>query len=494
MYRVLIADDEPSIRNGLARLIDWDSLGFEITALASDGKEALKQIEKDKPDLLLIDIKMPNMDGLELMDTLKFRNIACKIIVISAYSEFKYAKKAIEVGAKTYLLKPISPEDLTAAVVSVKEDLMFQENLSRNLNLNRFSSLYTIGVGLLTGNENFDSLVELGHKFSLHLPWTSYRIIGSVPNNSVREILRGFCSRYPESIPFRYNAIDLILCDNRYFAEDDPSLLPSLAREIKQAISETHLLAASRVIRSKEELHIGLLELEEILKNSFLFQNKTMIDLEKLTKPIPELPAVTEESLKELYTYIQTSNLIKITGYLEELKNCCMESMSGEKLIKNLYCDLMAKINKKFDFIENLNSLFYKIYNCSSIENLHDFVKVKIMELSDKLLETGNLQNLDEIISFINRNFKDTELALNQLSTKFGYHPTYLGVLLKNKVGKSFNQYLLDLRLNHACTLLRQGVSITDTAYECGFSDAEYFRKLFKKTYHISPAKWKQTL
>ncbi|HPU43409.1 MAG TPA: response regulator, partial [Dictyoglomaceae bacterium] len=109
MYRVIIADDEKIIREGIKKVIDWQKEGFKIICDASDGVDAYKKITRLKPELCLIDIKMPGLDGLELIKRITEEKIDTKVIIITGYPEFEYARKAIDLGVKTYLIKPIDP-------------------------------------------------------------------------------------------------------------------------------------------------------------------------------------------------------------------------------------------------------------------------------------------------------------------------------------------------------------------------------------------------
>lgn len=126
MYYVQLVDDEPIIRNGLSRMIDWEALGFEISCLAQNGKQALEQLEVEKVDLIITDIEMPIMDGLTFISEVREleNNMPAKeIIVLTAYDDFSYAKTAIRYGVSEYILKPVDGEELTKTLLQIKANL-----------------------------------------------------------------------------------------------------------------------------------------------------------------------------------------------------------------------------------------------------------------------------------------------------------------------------------------------------------------------------------
>lgn len=124
MYQVLIVDDEPIVKIALRSMLDWGTLGFHICATASNGQEALEMAEKYRPDLIICDLKMPVMDGIELIQTAKDRKMDCEFLVISNYEDFNYVRTALVLGASDYILKvSISPEELTSQLQKIREKL-----------------------------------------------------------------------------------------------------------------------------------------------------------------------------------------------------------------------------------------------------------------------------------------------------------------------------------------------------------------------------------
>lgn len=123
MYRVQIVDDEPIIRMGLQRMYDWSKQDFEIACMAQNGKEALEQLEVEDIDLIITDVEMPIMNGLDFIREVRERKIDVEIIVLTAYEDFEYAKEAIKYGVSEYILKPIGTEDIEKMLIKAKMQL-----------------------------------------------------------------------------------------------------------------------------------------------------------------------------------------------------------------------------------------------------------------------------------------------------------------------------------------------------------------------------------
>ena len=130
MEKLLIADDEASIRDGLKCIIDWESLGFSLCGEASNGKDALSQILARKPGLVLLDVKMPGMHGTEVIRLAREAGFLGKCIILSGYSDFKYAQEAMKSGVRFYLTKPIDEDELIQTVTQIREELAEEKQRS----------------------------------------------------------------------------------------------------------------------------------------------------------------------------------------------------------------------------------------------------------------------------------------------------------------------------------------------------------------------------
>ena len=181
--KVFLVEDEMIIRNGVKRSIDWETEGYEFVGEASDGELAYPLILKEKPDILITDIRMPFMDGLELSRLVKAELPNIKILILSGYGEFQYAKEAIKIGVTDYLLKPISSAKLLEALGQVKENILQEREekelllrYSRDMQENTENEKSKLFDRLMIGEMSMGEAVEEGKKFGLNLSASCYAV------------------------------------------------------------------------------------------------------------------------------------------------------------------------------------------------------------------------------------------------------------------------------------------------------------------------------
>ncbi len=503
MYKVLIVDDEYSIREGLTHLIRWGNLGFSICGSAGDGNTALEIIEAERPHLVLLDVKMPVMDGITLMDTLKKKDIHCKIIVISGYSEFEYARKALEIGAKTYMLKPVRAEELALQVTFVREELQREEELSKRMGFDLENASENVAINLLTGNSS--QIVEkLNAEWHFKLPWKSYQIVATTRDNPassqdpIREVFLQFCRQHLYCLAFTYGQYVGMLCGHGYLDSAKEALYERIAIDINRVSSKHHTLVAGHTVDTHRNLLESFMKIENVLKSDFLFKNTLYVILETHTnKTLSNAPLLNDATFMGLADSIKRGDPQKLERILENLRDGFVRNLWNEEKIKNTYCELLHQLNSSYSFIrqelsKDIQNTYLEIHRINNISSLHGFIKYKLQSLALTLSERPTGNEVSEVVRYIDGNFTCSGLSLKLLAEKFWYHPTYLGVLLKKHLGKSFNQYLLDLRLGYAKELLEKGDKPSTAAEKAGFTDTEYFRKLFKKTTGASPQKFRK--
>ena len=210
MYSVFLVDDEPILLEGIRSKIDWESIGINFVGEATDGEIALSMLQELKPDILITDVKMPFMDGLELAAAIKKIQPWIKIIILSGHDEFDYAKKAISIGVEDYLLKPFTASEVIESVKKVTEHIdleraqlssisrMKEELKSRNKLIQK-----EFLNNLVHGSLNFDEAVEDGRKISLELDSSFYRIIISRIVSSSQDVHSTFAISDGAAFSFR---------------------------------------------------------------------------------------------------------------------------------------------------------------------------------------------------------------------------------------------------------------------------------------------------
>ena len=181
MLKIFLAEDEVIVRETIKRMIPWENLGFELVGEAADGEMALPLLLRQKPDLLITDIKMPFMDGLELSEQVKKVLPATKIMILSGYNEFDYAKMAIKIGVTDYLLKPISSEKLLDAVNKVAEEIRKEQSekgqmnqYAREMQENKESEKFQFFNQVFAGSMPFGECLEQGKQLGIEISAEGY--------------------------------------------------------------------------------------------------------------------------------------------------------------------------------------------------------------------------------------------------------------------------------------------------------------------------------
>ena len=176
MLKVLIVDDESIIREGLKTIINWSEYGFEICDTASNGREGLQKVQEHRPDLAIVDIKMPVMDGIKMAEQLREQKDQCRVIILTAYSDFTYAQKFIELGAVSYILKPVEQEDLVKVLEKVKMQIEIENEMRLGIDTSLLLSRDKILEGFVTQTIDEVMTGQYIKQYQLDFPWQHYRV------------------------------------------------------------------------------------------------------------------------------------------------------------------------------------------------------------------------------------------------------------------------------------------------------------------------------
>lgn len=415
MLNMLIVDDEYLVRMGVRNTIDWENYGIEIIDEAEDGAMGLELALKYNPDIILTDIRMPYMDGLEFMSKIRESGIESSIIVLSGYDEFDYVRKAMHNGAYDYILKPIDNQQLIATVQKVAQRI--KEDKSKK---QYFSKLQ-------------EELSTIKRQFIRDL------VLGNI--NDKEHVL--------EKIKF----LDLPI---------DTDNISAIVIKIENVESLLNELTQSELGELKDEM----------LKNiaNLLLLHTRFIGV------------VVDMSLDEWVILIHSKKVDDIT----------------EKAINDRCIELLNKVKKELPFIITIGIGS----QCNEIIDIHDqYIKVKetvgdnalpntstVVKVGESLL--GYRREVKEAICYINE-YYGSDITIEALANKLFISSSYLMHIFKQEVGKTFNEYLIDVRIQKAKELLKDPrYKIYEVCQKVGYNDPKYFSQIFKKVVGISPSEF----
>ena len=529
MYKVIIADDERIVLEGLKNTFDWRNFGFEVCGLAENGKEALEILEKTKSHVVITDIKMPDLDGLELTRIIKERHPLTHVIIISAYNDFEYAQKAIKYGANGYLLKPLKEIELSELISKVKAELELLEFIKLNgttsLNktiLNSISKeviLKKLLDGELNGNFAIEKYLD---KYDLKFLKKPIRI--ALCNIEFKE-------KFAEGI-FMKSAINIgLLCLEKMG-------IPA----IEHLGFIIMFLCGSNKIHKNKMLNIltnykNFFEKE--LKKLGAAEYSITIGVSNLCNKWTQLSTLFNEALCSYkYKYFLGSDRIifydelKLKNYLElrgekfnnivdkiintifigEVKqlikevdnffNCIDEQGNftaediNTKIIEVLF-DIIHAVKVATIATENFSSdgdIINEIQRITSYENLKTWFKDKIISLYEKSrICSCNRSNwvVQKAMYYIKANIYK-KITLEEVADYLHVNPSYLSATFKRSIGKNFIDFVTESKIEEAkYLLLNSNLKIIDISHKLGYNDYSYFCRTFRKIEEMTPLEFR---
>lgn len=525
MIKVLLADDEPFILQGLRVLMDWDSLGCEIVATASNGSEAYEYIENNSVDLLITDIKMPEMNGLDLLKKLRESGYSdLDVIILSGYKDFEYAMKGMKYGCAGYVLKPVEKEELSSLIkkLAKKKNELMQESIQKESMERAYLARNIIAVLFGKYDEKNVSYMNEQMRLSDLIRFASIEFISpgseeDFDESEIRQIHRDLyelCRQllgengshvvFDTSSDQNSHEIGLILCDYMY--------------KEKKATEEEYLLYLRDEIRSRFKLPIRILAGKQvngvknlsksystvrILKSFEGFRPKKDIYFYEDEVQVNQGGGVLcKQYIDELIRAIELNSHKDISFRVSELfKEMRRLGVTSETIKLNMDYLLFGLIHLATNQDDQVNqeeilqyiseSSFHEGVLRGSSEHLSSFA-IEYAEYLTQLRKNVNGSILDDIENEIKNNYM-TNISLRELSKKLYINSSYLGQIFKKKYGMSFKDYLTEYRINEASLLLVEtDEKITKIAEMVGYKDNDYFVRKFIEIKGCTPSKYRK--
>ncbi|MGO3732592.1 MAG: helix-turn-helix domain-containing protein [Vagococcus sp.] len=535
-YKVVLADDEAEILEGMAKKVNWDALGFELVGLAENGIMALDYIEMYRPDVLITDVQMPFLNGLELIEKAVEFIPKAKIVVFSGYDLFEYAQKAVSLHASSYLLKPFSAKQLEKELIKLKEEMDAEWEEKRNVQLleERYQQSFDIIrqnflIGCIGGYVSKEGLASEGRKFNLGKNGNLYTIglIKTVNETTVNKKGSIFENR-EELIPLAVQKIvhsvfthhvpyyDFVLGDYLVLVvevkkEEDVDVLigqvNEVCRESREIIGKKFLSGIGNYYTGLEHLKTSYKEAKIAFEYSFLLDQKWAYTTyyKDVSLPKKEHYIDFEESDQRLLgNVIEFGNTRSIKDYFTTIFNTINVnhfSSNGYKIyIIEIITTLMKLLNTYR--LENESLIYDALSGVQQELNNYSLEEIKkqLIAIAISMSEDVKSQTMDSTESIVKKaklyiedHYQDATLSVEDVSSVLYLSPTYFSTLFKKEAGISFVSYLNDTRLEIAAELLIKTTKKTyQIAEEVGYSEANYFSYVFKRKYHLPPTKYRR--
>ena len=531
MLRIFLVEDEFVVREGIKKNISWEEYGYEFCGEASDGELAFPMIQKLKPDIVITDIKMPFMDGLSLSRLIKKEMPWIEIIILSGHSEFEYAKESISIGVAQYLLKPINGMDLLKEVDAVaqrieekRKEQQIREMYAKEMEENFLRERIELFQNLVTGSKTVVELLEWGDKLGLDLSALWYNIL-LLKVQAVKSGEGQYSAKQLE-IEKRMDALmdeSCMICFDRGL-DGRAILFKADSEEALNKIQQDYVDMVKALLDEEEDVAyfggVGLAvnRLREVQqsfeKATYAFTQRYFIkenlilqsaDVEKNIFAKDDSFSISEVNPKQIdrrkiQSFLKIGCKEEVVYFLDtffgELHTNVMKSvMFRQYIAMDIYFVVVAFLEElqiSRSEIEPLEISAGLLQTEESTQAYIENIMQKAIELRDNLAGNRYRAVIEEAIQFIENNYAQEELSLNNLAAHVNFSPNHLSVIFSQQTGKSFIKYLTDYRMERAKELLRcTGKRSSVIAGEVGYKDSHYFSYLFKKTQGMTPTQYR---
>lgn len=504
---VLIADDEEIVRQGLHCIINWPSLGFTVCGEAGTGNEALEKILSLKPDLVLMDIRMPGLTGIEVVEEARRRHFGGQFIILSGVSDFKYAQTAIRCGVKYYLTKPIDEDELEKAVVTIRDAIDEERRSADALNQYRVKAKDAILRDVLLGRADFAALDtdDLGLTANVYQV-VLYESYDPVEPQDGQRLVDALSVTSPGRPPLEHVQIaekDLILLKGGASVQRLQSMLERYAPR-RDSPLDSLFLACGRQVSRLEDVPLSMRDVTALERRRFFCEPEQHV-LESGELPATERlrPVVSDEEVsrwQKLFSgYIQAHNRAQTVTALKSLEETLFLSSDSQLGIQHFLADIYFQV--KLDVARAYPTVDIPFPSNATVlgliegkRYLYEIVQFfsEQFEIWFNAVGTSSDNVVDDLLNYIERNFRDN-LRLETLAPLFGYNSSYLGKLFSKKTGDTFNTYVDKVRIRHAVEQLKSSdAKVYEIAEQSGYCNVDYFHKKFRKYVGMSPAEYRR--
>ena len=529
MLKIFLVEDEIVVREGIRNTISWEKEGFEFVGEAGDGEIAYPLIRKYQPDILITDIRMPFMDGLELSRLVRKDFPEMKILILSGYDEFDYAKQAISIGVTEYLLKPVTGAQLLACVRRIariieeeQEQKQFLETFEQEREENRHVARMKLFRRIIEGQTSVSDLLEQSRALGIDLTARSYNILlfqvfnegreehYSEAQNRIVEAVETLAEQMPQVIP-----VDLGL-------EGWAFILKETGEETLSGITDRFLAALIQAVSHSAEFFGGIgrptqriselsrcyAEASRAFAFRYLTERNQIVRIDMIEEKEGNLLAGRGKNSR-----IDRKNVEEFlnTGLRSEVDSFVNDYIStiGEEQIRSLLLRQYLVMDIFFMAYDFLGALGVDpevlIRECGDFQKMpqvfstpssaSDYIR-KILDTAIGERDGQSMQKysslLKEAMEFIQTHYNHEDMSLNMVAAAVNMSPNHFSSIFSQETGQTFIEYLTQVRMEKARQLLRTtSMKTSEIAYEVGYKDAHYFSYVFKKTQNMTPRDYK---
>lgn len=536
MFKIFLVEDEFAVRERMKRNINWEEHGFVLIGEAGDGEIAYPMILEKEPDIVITDIKMPFMDGLELSRLVKASIPQVKIIILSGYDEFDYAKQAIGIGITDYLLKPIAAkkliESMKKVALIIEKERMQEAHLKQhqvsemesreNARKRFFNELVTCKhttIELLNKAKSLDiELVSQSYNILLlkvlleEVTFNDYDEVQS----SLNEKLNKWCAEDKYCILFNRDAEGwaILLKKTLEGGENaEEQIVGTLQKMMEEYPVLSYCIGVGHQVQRLSELSISFDAASKALAYRYLLSERQVIYYEQLDQysmvseneniSISDVD-VTKFEQHTVNDFLRTGIKLQIAdfvrGYLQSMGQGTESLLFRQYIMMDIYLNVVS-------FIEQLGyEKAYILEMCGDIKEMTTVIQTKgkamhylealltkALLLRDEIGSSRYSSLLEEAKTYIQQNYSKESISLNSVSEHVNVSASHFSTIFSQEMGQTFISYLTEIRMKKAKELLRcSAMKTLEIGFAVGYKDPHYFSYLFKKTQNCTPKEYRK--
>lgn len=530
-YKVILADDEEEVLQSIRRKLDWENYGFEVVETFLNGRDVMEFLETQEADLVITDIRMPFMDGLELAKYISEYYPQIKVIIISGYGDFNYAKEAMLYRVSDYVLKPVNAKEMGGVLQRARETLDREQEEKKNIHLLKSQYMEHLPIiresllnQLVSGDVQKEELSERLENCGIHIgdagSWTAvlFQIDKFEQQTGDEKIDKQYASLYIRNLiqerfgeEYNYAFFYSRLGECLIFGMKEPEQivrillrLNGIARESRRMMGLCLAIGVGKIKKDLLEIEASFKEAREALMYRQMAKYGEVIYMEDINLPEKDHIFFDEKSREMLFSAIKFGDSSDIRAALKKIHT----ELNDRNITGNGWQSWSISVMNALLLFEQQYSYAAKTIFKSRLDCMEILDRYRDMDSFFEWLETGamlvgsyfekertnkNKSIIEVAREYMQEKFADPEISLEAVAAEIGLTPTYFSSIFKKETGETFVEYLTRLRLEEAMRMLKEtDEKIYSVAEKTGYPDAGYFSYIFKKKYGISPIQYRR--
>lgn len=498
MRKILLVDDEKIERNGIRMLLQRMPEEFEIRE-AFNGIEALKMLQEETADMVLTDIKMPQMDGIELIEKIRQYGSQIPIAIFSGFGEFDYAQKAIRNGVSNYILKPVKPQEFEETIRKILRMIEQKESQKES---HRYLYRHYLQMYLETGKDSYVKVLKKDPAWARWFKKIECMMLLETENNFVESHVNELEERLPILLKREIGFLSLDMNQLLLlFYENDANNYLGIGTDIHEWLLKEYgresYIAVSRLSRGSGDLPQLYTELETQLENKFYQWDSHVFgyDCEDEMETQQELPKTDYQTA--LQDSIRKKDIPELwDNYNKLCQQIRTASMDSQMYIKFIFTELIRDLYEQMQALgsEEMKEDVEKVYQSNNLGSICDVIEKCIGKFEKKCLEESGTarSDVERIRQYIQYHV-DEDLRIDHLASRVYLSQSYLSYIFKKETGMNLSRYIRQCRMEKAKELLTTSdMKITKICEKVGFSNVSYFCQSFRDYTGMSPEKYRK--